>query len=222
MGVLEVTRRRLKEGVTPTDPALQKILPKVREAAKTDYVYRSGMEDPSLIFIFATWSSLDAYNTFTGSSEGKAALAPLDELSSVDWTEHMPFDHPMSVLPSAAPCMSVSRCFLKAGEEHPKEYFRKIADLQAPIEKDTDPWLVVNGWTVDTVPGGQHKWLMMVGWRSKKHHREYAQWLRTTAKDRYPEFPGIPDHYDPATVHAHTWDLERPEEREAASETIEF
>lgn len=119
----------------------------------------------------------------------------------------------MSSLPLNAPVMTITRAFLKGGD-NPTEYYRKISDLKEPIETETMPWPCVFSWTIDTKPD-YHKWLMFVGWRSLQHHRDYATLLRATA----PEFPGIPEHYDEGTMHCHCWNMEM-EPRKSVEELI--
>lgn len=205
MAILEVTRRRLKEGITPTDGTLLAALPVVRDATQANYIYQSSIEHPTVFFIFGVWPSLEAYKAFMEDPEKKeAAFAPLDAVSDYEWTEHMKFDSVES-LPYVAPCMTVTRAYLRKG--HADEYYRKISDLKDPIEAETKPWPCVYSWTIDTTPDN-HKWLMFVGWRSKPHHRGYADWLRSQP-DVFPEFPGIPEHYDEGTEHMHTWNMER-------------
>lgn len=204
MAILEVCKRILKDGVLPSDPTLLKVLPAVREATETGYVYQASIEDAKIFYMFGMWPSMSAYESFWASPERTSVLEPLDSLSDIEWIEHMEHDS-LSSLPTLAPCMTVTRAFLKGGD-NPKEYYRKISDLKEPIYEETKPWQVIYSWTVDTVPE-KHKWLMFVGWKSKKHHREYAAWLRRNG-DTFPEFPGIPEHYDEGTAHSHTWNME--------------
>ncbi len=111
---------------------------------------------------------MDVYKATTKSNRFSIALKALDEISTWEWTEHMAFGQ-LSLLPIEAPVMTVTRAFLKPGD-HSKEYYRKISDLKAPIEKETDPFPCVYSWTVDATRES-HKWLMFVGWQSKRHHR---------------------------------------------------
>jgi quinol monooxygenase YgiN len=203
MTILAVCQRTLKDGVTATDPSLLKVFPKVRSATQIDFVFYTSIEDPKIFFILGVWSSMDAYDAFVKSSERPSVLALLDEFSSTDWIEHMDFGNKsIADLPITAPVMTVTRAFLKGGK-NPEQYYEKISSLKAPIEEETKPWPTVFSWTVDTTPD-LHKWLMFVGWRSKKHHQDYAALLRKTT----PMFPTIPDHYDEGTTHSHTTNME--------------
>jgi quinol monooxygenase YgiN len=203
MTILEVCKRVLKDGITATDPSLLKILPEVRSAIGADYVYYTSIEDPTVFFTLGVWASMDAYNTFFNSPEHATTLAPLDRFSSTSWIEHMDFgSKTIADLPTTAPVMTVTRAFLKGGK-NPEEYYEKISSLKAPIEEETVPWPTVFSWTVDTTED-LHKWLMFVGWRSKKHHQDYAAVLRATL----PMFSTIPAHYDEGTTHSHTTNME--------------
>lgn len=200
--ILELCKRRLNDGLSPTHPSVKKALPEVRINTKCEYVYYSSIEEPSVFFMLGMWPSMNAYNSFRSSPGYLQSLEPLGTLSTIEWIEHMEFDS-LSSLPIEAPVMTVTRAFLKPGD-HPKEYYRKISDLKGPIEAETAPHPCVFSWTVDTTPEC-HKWLMFVGWQSKWHHRGYAAMLRETNA----EFPSIPDHYDEGTMHMHTWNMER-------------
>jgi hypothetical protein len=203
MAILEVSKRVLKDGITATDPSLLKVLPELRSAAKADYVFYTSIEDPTAFFILGIWPSMDAYNTYFNSSEYAVITAPIDEFSTTSWIEHMEFgDRTIADLPITAPVMTVTRAFLKGGK-NPEEYYDKISSLKAPIEEETVPWPTVFSWTVDTTED-LHKWLMFVGWRSKKHHQDYAAKLRASL----PMFSTIPAHYDEGTLHTHTTNME--------------
>jgi quinol monooxygenase YgiN len=205
MTILEVRKRVLKDGVTATDPSLLKVLPEVRSATQIEYVFYTSIEDPTIFFILGVWPSMDAYDVFVKSPERPSVLALLDEFSTFEWVEHMDFGtRSIADLPITAPVMTVTRAFLKGGK-NPEQYYGKIDSLKAPIEEETKPWPTVFSWTIDTTPD-LHKWLMFVGWRSKKHHQDYAALLRTTT----PMFLTIPAHYDEGTTHSHTTNMERP------------
>ncbi|RDW71844.1 hypothetical protein BP5796_07878 [Coleophoma crateriformis] len=205
MAILEVCKRRLKEGITAADSTLLKLIPEVRSGTKIDFVFYSSIENPIDFFILGVWPSKAVHDDYVASAEAAAVFAPLEKLSDFEWVEFMELDSIKS-LPSEAPVMTVTRAFLKGGD-NPKEYYRKISDLKAPIEEETKPHPCVFSWTIDTVPDGQHKWLMFVGWNSKKHHQDYAAWLRKTPG--FEEFPTIPAHYDEGTTHNHTFNMER-------------
>jgi hypothetical protein len=202
MPILELCKRQLKDGITVTDPALLKALPEVRSSVKVDYVYYSSIEMPTVFFVLGVWPSMDDYNTFAASAEKASKLAPLDKLSDAEWVEHAEFDS-INSLPVKAPCMTITRAFLKGGD-NPKEYYRKIGNVKDSIEEETKPHPCVFSWTVDTTPD-LHKWLMFVGWQNKKHHQDYAAKLTKMSK----EFPTIPDHYDAGTMHTHALNMEK-------------
>lgn len=202
MPILELCKRQLRDGITATDPALLEALPAVRSAVKVDYVYYASMEMPTVFFVLGVWPSMDAYDAFAASAERASQLAPLDRLSAAEWVEHAEFES-IDSLPVQAPCMTITRAFLKGGD-NPGEYYRKIGNVKGPIAEETKPHPCVFSWTVDTTPE-LHKWLMFVGWQSKKHHQEYAAELARTSA----EFPTIPDHYDVGTMHTHAWNMER-------------
>ncbi|KAH6667949.1 hypothetical protein B0J14DRAFT_642255 [Halenospora varia] len=205
MPILELCKRRLKEGISASSPSLLEILPKVREALGIDCVFQASIEEPAIFFILCVWPSMAEHDAFLASPEKLSMLTPFDQLCDFEWVEFMEFSS-MKALPIEAPIMTVTRAFLKSGN-HPKEYYRKISELKAPIEEETKPWPCVFSWTDDTKGEVERKkWLMFVGWRSKKHHQDYAAMLRRTNE----EFPGIPEHYDEGTMHSHTINMEKP------------
>jgi len=94
-------------------------------------------------------------------------MKTLREVSDFEWVEFAEVDSIKS-LPIEAPVMTVTRAFLKDS----KEYSRKISAVKGPIEAETKHPCVFS-WTIDAAPEGlQHKWLMLIGWNSKKHHED--------------------------------------------------
>jgi quinol monooxygenase YgiN len=197
MPVLEVCKRRLKDGITHTDPELPKIFAEIRSATNVDFVFYSSIENPSDFFALGVWPSKAAWDKYVAWDEEPPFMTALTRVSDFEWIEFAEVNSIKS-LPIYAPVMTVTRAFLK-GDDNPKEYYRKISDLKGPIEAETKPHPCVFSWTIDTVPESQHKWLMFVGWKSKKHHQDYAEWLRRTPG--FEEFPTIPEHYDEGTTH---------------------
>ncbi|KAF4630650.1 hypothetical protein G7Y89_g7485 [Cudoniella acicularis] len=136
MPILEVCKRRLKDGVSATNPSLLKVFPEIRSATKTNCVSFSGIESPSTFYILGVWPSIATHDAFVAAPETPAVMAPLDALCDFERVEFMNFDS-IESLPYKAPVMAVTRAFLKNGN-HPEEYYRKISDLKAPIEGETN------------------------------------------------------------------------------------
>jgi hypothetical protein len=166
------------------------------------------MEEPEAFFQLGEWPSLEAYKAFAASSDSNKQLALLENLSTVDWIELMPIDK-ITTLPLKAPVMTVSRCFFKEHNNHPAIYIKEVSALLEPIQAETKPWRYVGDWTVDTTPE-YHKWVVFGGWRSKKHHQEFA----TKLKRECDFFDGIPEHYEEGTTHRHCWNMETVPEPE--------
>lgn len=205
MPILELCQLRLKKGVSATDPVLLQTLSGIRSVLKTKSVFYHSIADTSIVFNLGLWPSLEAYDAFQASSEKDRVLGPQEALTDYQWSATIEIES-MASLPLDAPCMTVTRAFLKDGN-HPEEYFRKINGLKAPIEEETKPNPLLFGWTTDSKPG-RMKWLMFVGWQSKQHHKDYAQMLREN-HEQYAEFPTIPAHYAEGTIHMHTTNMER-------------
>jgi hypothetical protein len=202
MAVLEVCRRRLNTGIAPNDEGLKLALRVTREDVGTPYVYYSAMEEPEAFFQIGEWSSLEAYKGFETSSKRDRDLQSLNDLSTIEWIEQIPIDN-IATLPLQAPVMTVSRCFFKEYDNHPQRYFQEVAALKPSIEAETKPWRYVGAWTVDTTDD-HHKWIVFGGYRSKKHHQQFA----TKLKGECAFFEGMPKHYDEGTVHRHCWNME--------------
>jgi len=66
MPVVEITQLRLK-GLLTDDPLLLDSLSLVRDKLQTDSRFFSCIEDPSLVYIFGFWESLDAHLQFLAS-----------------------------------------------------------------------------------------------------------------------------------------------------------
>ncbi|KIW05925.1 uncharacterized protein PV09_03118 [Verruconis gallopava] len=203
MAILAVTRRRLNDGVAPNSKDLISTFPHIRDDLGAPCVFYSAMEEPEAFFQMVEFPSLEAYRAINSSANFTKAFDALDRLSVVEWHELVPIDK-ISTLPLEAPVMTVSRCFFKEYDGHPQMYFNEVRALLNRIEAETKPWRYVGNWTIDTTPDC-HKWVVFGGWRSKKHHQEFA----TKLKKDCGFFEGIPEHYDEGTVHRHCWDMEK-------------
>jgi hypothetical protein len=203
MPFLEVCRRRLKDGILPTDPALKAAFSEVRDNTGAACVFYSAIEEPQAFFAFGMWPSMEAYNAFESSPDAHVHLKPVDDLSTEEWVEHIPLDA-LQTLPIDAPVMTVSRCFFKEYDNHPQRYYDDVQALVRAIEENTKPWRYIGSWTVDTT-ADSHKWIVFGGYRSKKHHQEIA----TKLKSSNAMFTTIPEHYDEGTVHRHCWNMEK-------------
>lgn len=207
MPILEICRKRLRNGLLPTDPALKSAFAEVRKSTGADIAFYSAIEEPEAFFVLAMWPSMEVFDAFVASPDSAAVLAPIDRISTEEWMEFISLDK-LETLPLDAPVMTVSRCFFKEYEDHPQRYFKEVSALVGPIEEETKPWRYIGDWTVDSTPE-KHKWMVFGGWRSKRHHQEFATQLKKTCDF----FEGIPEHYNEGTVHRHCWNMEKdPEE----------
>jgi len=168
MPVLEVCKRRLKEGVTYSDPAVLKIFPEIRSATNIHFVFYSSIENSTHFFALGIWPSKVARDEHVAWDEEPPFMTALREVSDLEWLELAEVDSTKS-LPIEAPVMTVTRAFVN----DPKEYYRKISAVKAPIEAETKHPCVFS-WAIDTPPEVHpQKWLMFIGWNSKKHHEDY-------------------------------------------------
>jgi hypothetical protein len=203
MAVLEICRRRLYDGILPTDPALKAAFAHIRDKTGAECVFYSAIEEPEIFFAIGLWPSMEVYHAFEASPEASKVLAPINKLSGEEWIEHIPINK-LEDIPLEAPIMTVSRCFFKEYDDHPARYMEDVKPLILRIEEETKPWPYTGNWTTDSTDE-VHKWIVFGGWRSKKHHQSFA----TKLMKEVPYFGGIPEHYDEKTVHRHCWNIER-------------
>lgn len=85
---IEITQLRLKE-ITADDPALLNNLSLVRDKLQTDSRFFCCAEDPSLIYIFGIWTSLDAHLEFLASPACSEVLGPQEDMLRFEWTIHL-------------------------------------------------------------------------------------------------------------------------------------
>jgi hypothetical protein len=88
MSVVEITQLRLK-GLTVDDPTLLESLSLVRGKLQTNSRFFSCIEDPSLIYIFGVWPSLDAHLKFLASPARNEILGPQEDILDFQWTAHL-------------------------------------------------------------------------------------------------------------------------------------
>ncbi|OAL47780.1 hypothetical protein IQ07DRAFT_646000 [Pyrenochaeta sp. DS3sAY3a] len=203
MPVLEICRKRLHNGILPTDPSLKATFSKIRNSTGAQIAFYSAIEEPPIFFVLALWPSLEAFSAFAASPSAAQILAPINAITTEEWLEFIELDA-LASLPLSAPIMTISRCFFKEHADHPARYHAQVSALVPCIEAETKPWRYIGAWTVDTTPG-LHKWMVFGGWRSKRHHQEFA----TRLKGEVEFFEAIPEHYAEGTVHRHCWDMER-------------
>jgi quinol monooxygenase YgiN len=214
MTITEVALLHLASSVTIEDANLRSVLAQAK-AVMQDYTgntfyYFQQIEDPSYVYIFGEWESLDQHmNHFIPSAANQALLESLKDKATVDWLLHANVAHADLPLPRTDDEMaearrgervlSVGRHFVKEGK---KEAFQKTIEankhyLQDYITKGT----MGGGWRID-VEGGKDEWVLLCPFTNVQQHLDFA---KTEAFEHYAQ---IRDYIDGAEIkHAKLLDI---------------
>ncbi|ORY12224.1 hypothetical protein BCR34DRAFT_483035 [Clohesyomyces aquaticus] len=201
MPVLEVTQLRLK-GVSAADRGLLRNLSLVRDALQTNSRFYHCTEDPSLIYIFGLWPSLDAHLEFLASPRSSEVLGPQEEQLDFQWALHMNLDA-MSSLPLDAPVMAISMVVIK--EHDIDAYNQSITATRRLFSDASRPYRIVNGWRCDPT-SRNHEAVMFTGWPSVEAHSAFV-----TEGRKNPDFARMEALYQTVEVrHARTLESNGP------------
>ncbi|KAJ4292353.1 hypothetical protein N0V90_009014 [Kalmusia sp. IMI 367209] len=196
LAVLEVTQLRLK-GVAPDDPSLHKNLSLVRGILRTQSVFYSCIQDPTLLFILGIWPSLEAHREFLASSRAAEVLGPQEAMLDFVWSAHMELDA-MAALPLDAPVLSLTRRTVKG---HDVDAYDKTWAKERRAMLEGSKHRVASGWRLDAAPG-THEFIIFAGWESAEAHAAF---------DAGQSEPGNGDGssplYETMTIHT-AWNVE--------------
>lgn len=173
MSVLELAILSIKSPHTVATPSLQSTLKNALQilhtASGSAFDLLQQIEDPSVIYLLGSWSSVEAHNEFLVSAENIALLEAVKELINVDLMLHAQIDK--ATLPLAAPFIVVSRTVIKAGE---KEGFETVwGATRDYVAKHTKPYLAVGGWRVDEGVVGE--WVQFTGFQSVEQYQAFPK-----------------------------------------------
>lgn len=197
MPVLEITQLRLK-GLTVDDPVLLQSLSLVRGKLQTDSRFFNCIEDPSLIYIFGVWSSLDAHLEFLASPARDEVLGPQEEILDFQWTVHLELNV-ISPLLLDAPFIAIERIALKA--VHVDAYNQDIEEYVRGLEV-IKPWNITHGLRCDT-PTESHEAVILTSLNYTGPHVTFAG--RNAILGRNSDYKGA---YQEIQVHR-TLNMER-------------
>jgi hypothetical protein len=147
MPVLEITQLRLK-GVTADDASLLECLSQVRRDLQTNSRFFSCDEDPSLVYIFGIWKSLDAHLKLLASPACSEILKPQEEILSFEWTIHLELSHVTSSLLEAS-YMTIERIDVNATNI---PCFDEAIDKHVQALRSTKSLDITHGWRCDLPP----------------------------------------------------------------------
>ena len=148
MPVLEITQLRL-EGVAADDAALLECLSRVRGDLQTNSRFFSCNEDPSLVYIFGLWKSLDAHLEFLASPACSKILKPQEEILSFEWTIHLELSNVTSSLLDSS-YMAIEKIDVNAANIH---RFNEAIDRHVQALRSTNSLDITHGWRCDLPPG---------------------------------------------------------------------
>jgi hypothetical protein len=198
MPVLEITQLRLK-GITVADSALLKNLSAVRDKLQTNSVFYCCIEDPTLVYIFGIWHSLDAHLEFLASSIRDAVLGPQADILDFEWTVHQELDAVAS-LPLNAPVLAIERLLVQ-GWCVPT--FEQAVIRHARLLQENHSTETTHGWRCDA-PAGTHEAIIFSGCKDTKPHTPFSG-RRFVANDNADIF--IEGGYEQVMSHR-LWNLE--------------
>ena len=204
MGVLEILQLRLKPAYSPSDPIIIATLDKERKELRekvhnTQSRMFTAVDDPSLIYIFGVWPSLEKHRAFLASPlKAEIINSPLFKLG---WMFHIPLDS-IDELPLDAPVVAVARQHIK-GNKHVTGYKEKITETyRETLLKEIKPYKIVSGWRVDG-NAGEEEHAVITGWETKEDHMAFEAGL----KAKYRDYARLEEHGDQLEVY-HLKDLE--------------
>lgn len=173
MSVLELAIFSIKSPHTVATPALQSALKNALQVLHTasgfTFDLLSQIEDPSIIYLLGSWSSIEAHKEFLVSAENATLLEAVRELINVDLMLHAQIDK--ATLPLAAPFIIVSRTVVKAGE---KKNFEAVLDATRDyVTEHTKPYLAAGGWRADE--DAVEEWVQFTGFQSAEQYQAFPK-----------------------------------------------
>ncbi|KAF9693564.1 hypothetical protein EKO04_008172 [Ascochyta lentis] len=168
MPVVEITQLRLK-GLTVDEPELLKSLSLVRSKLQTNSRFFSCIEEPSLIFIFGVWPSLDAHLEFLASPARDEVLGPQEDMLDFQWTVHLELDTITSLL-FDVPFIAIERLKVDAG--HVDAYDQAIEEHVRGLQT-IEFFNVTHGWRCD-MPTDSHEAVVVTSSTSTSPHSTFA------------------------------------------------
>jgi hypothetical protein len=175
MSVLEILQLHIKPILTPTDPSILTSLIQVRTSLRekvhnTNSKFYQCIEDPSLIYVFGLWPSLQTHHSFLSSPERASVLAPQENTLEFNWVIHIPLSS-MDGLPLHAPVLCIARLFLKNDEGLVTRYENTVEKYREKVKEMTAPYKVVHVWRVD-LEEDKKEAVIITGWGDVEAHPE--------------------------------------------------
>ena len=208
MPVLEILQLKIKDTVSPSNPAVLTSLRTVRTSLAqnvhpTHSRFYQSIEDPSLIYVLGLWDSLSQHQDFLSSPLKTEILTPQEDLLDFNWCVHIEIES-NNQLPLKAPIMSIARITLKSGDHHVKQHREITARYRSVLEERTRPFGVVQGPRVDGGEEGEREEVIITGWETKEDHLTFGAGLR----ERNEDYRRLREHWESVEV-SHFRNMER-------------
>jgi heme-degrading monooxygenase HmoA len=187
MTITEIALLHLASSITVENANLRSALARAKAVmegyTRNNFYYFQQIEDPSYIYIFGEWESLDQHmNHFIPGAENQALLELLKDRMTVDWLLHANVSHADLPLPKtdaelAKACsgevvLSVARHFVKEGEK--KLFEGRFEANKHYLQDYITEGTMGGGWRIDT-EGGKDEWVLLCPFRDVQQHLDFAK-----------------------------------------------
>jgi heme-degrading monooxygenase HmoA len=214
MTITEIALLHLASSITIEDVDIRSALAHAKQVMEgytgNTFYYFQQTEDPSYIYIFGEWDTLDQHmNQFIPGAENQALLELLKDRLTVDWLLHANVSHAELPLPKTDAelakarrgelVVSVGRHFVKDGK---RELFEETFErnrhyLQDYITEGT----LGGGWRIDT-EGGKDEWVLLCPFKDVQQHLDFAK------SEAFEHYGQIREYIDGAEIkHAKLLDI---------------
>jgi heme-degrading monooxygenase HmoA len=214
MTITEIALLHLASSITIEDADLRSALAHAKAVMEgytgNTFYYFQQTEDPSYIYIFGEWESLDQHmNHFIPGAENQAVLESLKDKMTVDWLLHADVSHADLPLPFSDAerakalrgelVLCVGRHFVKEGKrEMFQESFKANKHhLQNYVTEGT----IGGGWRID-IEGGRDEWVLLCPFKDVQQHLDFAK------SEGFEHYAQIREYIDGAEIkHAKLLDI---------------
>jgi heme-degrading monooxygenase HmoA len=214
MAITEIALLHLASSITVEDEDLRSALARAKAVMEgytgNNFYYFQQIEDPSYIYIFGEWESLDQHmNHFIPGAENQALLELLKDRMTIEWLLHANVSHADLPLPKSDTelakarrgevVLSVGRHFVKEGEK--KSLEERFEANKHYLQDYLTEGTMGGGWRIDT-EGGKGEWVLLCPFRDVQQHLDFA---KTEAFEHYGQ---IREYIDGAEIkHAKLLDI---------------
>ena len=179
MPITELALLRISAGLSYTDPSLHANLATARAAMEkfTSFPFHlfHCVEDPALIYLIGSWSSLAQHmESWIPSPENQALLQLMKDQVEVEWMFHVALDP--TTLPINAPLLAIARHFV--ARDNKIKFEEVINGVKHRLElRIGSQELGKGGWKIekDDDRVREEEWVLFSGWESVEKHMDFAE-----------------------------------------------